>query len=79
MSMPQLPLSELIRLSPPYANKGDEEEAFHYWMKQTYEAKMAATTRLTIEHYRKLGVDVDKPMGKTIVRRTAPWATSEGN
>lgn len=79
MTMPDLPLSELIRLSPPFADKADEEEAFHYWMNQTAEAKLAATTRLTIEHYRKLGVDVDKPMDKTLIRRTAPWARSEGN
>ncbi len=78
MTMSDLPLSELKRLSPPFANKADEEEAFHYWMSQSVKAKLAATTRLTIEHYRKLGVDVNKPMDKTIIRRTVPWARSEG-
>jgi hypothetical protein len=79
MTMSDLSLSELKRLSPPFADKADEEEAFHYWMNQTVEAKLAATTRLTIEHYRELGVDVDMPMDKTIIRRTVPWARSEGN
>jgi hypothetical protein len=79
MTMSDLSLSELKRLSPPFSNEADEEEAFHYWMNQRPEAKMRATTRLTIEHYRKLGVDVDKPMDKKLIRRTADWVRSESN
>lgn len=77
--MSTLSLSELKRLTPPYANVSDEEEAFRYWSKQTAEAKLQATTRLTREHYRELGIDVDKPMDRTLVRRTVPWATKEGD
>jgi hypothetical protein len=77
--MPPLPLSRLKRLTPPFANATDEEGAFQYWKDQTVEAKMEATGRLTREHYRELGIDADKPMEKTLIRRTVPWASKESN
>jgi hypothetical protein len=77
--MSALSLSELKRLTPPFANEADEEEAFRYWKNRTTEENFSASTRLTLDHYRELGVDVDEPMDKTIVRRTVPWAKPEGN
>jgi hypothetical protein len=74
-----LPLSELKRLTPPFANEADEEEAFRYWKDRTIEEKLAASTQLTLDHYRELGIDVDKPMNKTIVRRTVSWAMPRGD
>jgi len=79
MTMSTLSLSELKRLTRPYANKADEEEAFRYWVNATIEERLVATRELTLAHYRELGVDVDKPMEKTLVRRTVPWLATEGN
>lgn len=77
--MSDLPLSELKRLTPPFANLADEEEAFRYWLNRTPQEKMAESTRLTREHYRELGIDVDKPMDKTLIRRTMSEKKMEGN
>ena len=79
MMMPALSLPELKRLTPPFANEADEEEAFLYWKARTIEEKLAASTRLTLGYYREMGIDVNKPMDKTIVRRTVSRATPKGD
>ena len=46
--MATLPLSELKRLSPPFANEADEEEAFRYWKDRSSEEKFAASALPTL-------------------------------
>jgi len=76
--MKTLPLSKLKRLTRPFANAEDEEEAFLYWSKCAPQEKLAATTELTRAHYRALGIDPDAPMDKTVTRITC-WAETEGD
>ncbi len=66
MNMEELSLTELKRLYPPFDNETDELAARLYWSDKSITDKMRANARLTVAVYRWDGVDVDKPMDKTI-------------
>ena len=66
----ELPISELRRLTPPFVSPSDEEDAFRYWSQQSIEAKLAATERLIRDYYSMRGIDIDRPMPKTMRRTT---------
>ena len=64
-----LSLSELIRLSPPFHNERDREEAFQYWKAKSAEERIDGGFRLTRAFYASLGVNVDAPMRKDVFIR----------
>ena len=66
IDMEELSVAELKRLFAPFENEMDELAALRYWADKSITNKMRANTRLTMEVYRWAGVDVDKPMDKTI-------------
>ena len=66
MDMEELSLAELKRLFAPFDSEMDELAARRYWADKSSTDKMRANARLTMEVYRWAGVDVDKPMDKTI-------------
>ena len=66
IDMEELSLAELKRLFAPFDNEIDEFAARRYWADKSITDKMRANARLVVEVYRWAGVDVDKPMDKTI-------------
>lgn len=68
--MSELSISELKRLTPPFANKTDEENAAHYWAARSPAEKMQATARLIREFCLWRGIDIGKAMDKTPRRTT---------
>lgn len=66
IDMEELSLTELKRLFAPFDNETDELAARRYWADKSITDKMRANSRLVVEVYRWAGVDVDKPMDKTI-------------
>lgn len=67
-----LSISDLKRLTPPFASKSDEEAAARYWSERPREERVEAYQRLTREFYRSLGIDLEAPMDKTV-----RWITLE--
>jgi len=63
-------LSELKRLTPPFATKADEADAERYWSQSPSEEREKANRQLLSEFYRERGVDIDQPMEKTIRLRS---------
>jgi hypothetical protein len=68
--MVQLSLPELKRLTPPFACKADEAEAECYWASHPASERAEANEQLLREFCRWRGIDLDKPMDKTIRRIT---------
>ena len=66
IDMEELSVAELKRLFAPFDSETDEVAARRYWSDKSITDKMQANARLTMEVYRWAGVDVDKPMDKTI-------------
>ena len=66
IDMEELSLTELKRLFAPFDSETDELAARRYWSDKSITDKMRANARLVVEVYRWAGVDVDKPMDKTI-------------
>jgi hypothetical protein len=66
MDMEELSLAELKRLFAPFDSGADQLAARRYWSDKSITDKMRANERLAVEVYRWAGVDVDKPMDKTI-------------
>jgi pyruvate/2-oxoglutarate dehydrogenase complex dihydrolipoamide acyltransferase (E2) component len=64
--MRALTLSELKRLTPPFANKADEAEAQRYWAEPPAEERKQAMMQVLRAFYLERGIDIDQPMVKTI-------------
>ena len=64
--MDSISFSELKRLTRPFATEADEADAERYWADRTPEERMQANERLLREFCRWRGIDLDKPMDKTI-------------
>jgi len=68
--MNDVSLSELKRLTRPFASEADAAEARRYWAQCSAEERLRANDRLMREFCRWRGIDVDKPMDKTPRRIT---------
>jgi len=64
--MSTLSLSELKRLTPPLDTNVDEAEAELFWVERPVEERKQAMMQVLREFYRERGLDIDKPMEKTI-------------
>jgi len=64
--MSNLSLSDLKRLTPPFANKADEAEAERFWAQRPTEERKQANRQLLREFYSERGIDIDQPMEKAV-------------
>jgi len=68
--MSTLSLSELKRLTPPFANDAERAEAERYWDARPAAEKKQAHYDILRQFYLTQGRDIDLPMEKTLRRST---------
>jgi len=66
MTRSTLTLSELKRLTPPFANETDKEDAKRYWAQRPAEERSQAMIQVLRAFYRGRGIDMDQPVPRTI-------------